>query len=164
MPIEPLVRRAKVSVCATAIVVAAIAASLCAPLGAATVTPARYRAIVNAICRMENPKLLKYEAQVAHAQKANDVKGYWIAFGRFIGTIDGSYQVIRKLPVPAPLRQQIQPTMPLFTQHHAAFERVPKAMTAEDLNGAEAIYQNNMPLLERKILVHWWAAGIHDCG
>jgi hypothetical protein len=74
-------------------------------------TPAAYRAGLNAICRANTVKLHQIGAHLASARETGDAHAYAYAVGQYLGLGLGEDAVIEKTPVPPALRPVMTPVV-----------------------------------------------------
>lgn len=130
---------------------------------AASVSPAKFRAELNALCRTYSPKFKAAETSITKAQSAEDPLAYYAGFGRFFSLVLTEDSSIEIAVPPVPLKAQmarsvaalkaVDPVLHAGVHSAGTYDAKGVASTVKKMNAAAGSINGSLD-----------AAGLRDCG
>jgi hypothetical protein len=149
-------------VLAGAFVVALLATSS-ATASSPSPSAARYRASLNAICRVYTPYFKRLEKQMVNDETAKNYSAYSVELGEMIGLLLRQNNHLEAVPVPAPLTAPMRPIIALLRQIDTHLRRSVADATRGNTKAAIAEF-NAFIRISPPLNKMFDSASLRDCG
>lgn len=146
-----------------ALLFAVVLALVAAAAATAALTPTRYRATLNGMCRGYTPKMKAQERAMTAAQNANNGQAYGVALGKLLVYTLREDGTIESTPVPAELRARMSPIVTTLKKADAHIRAAIRAAVNNDSKGLAAQLKA-AGTVAGGMNAKLDAAGLRDCG